>query len=148
MKVSGGVYHLLLVSAVLQGNPHLCEVEGVRFLVLDEADRMVERAHYQDLWSIMDRLKGASSHGRRRNLLYSATLTISRRITEQRGRNKATSQQDIMGQGKGECSLEFACYVCAYAFILLHTYMCDTATCIVHVQCFAESLQQRIASLK
>ena len=70
----------------------------MRFLVLDEADRMVERAHFQDLWSIMDKLKGASSHSQRRSLLYSATLTISRRITEQRNRNKATSQQDIMGE--------------------------------------------------
>ena len=71
----------------------------MRYLVLDEADRMVEQGHYQDLWNIMDRLKGAPAHGQRRNMVYSATLTISRRITEQRKRKKkSTSQQDVMGK--------------------------------------------------
>ena len=59
---------------------------------------MVERGHYQDLWNIVEKLNGAQGSKSRRNLVYSATLMVSRRITERRSKKCAvSSQQDIMG---------------------------------------------------
>ena len=59
---------------------------------------MMESGHYRDLWSISDKLRGASSYSLRRNLVYSATLTISRRLTELRKKKKkAVSKRDVLG---------------------------------------------------
>ena len=70
----------------------------MKFLVLDEADKMVESGHYQDLWNIIDKLNGVQGSKCRRNLVYSATLTISRRICERRNKKYVTSsRQDVMG---------------------------------------------------
>jgi len=33
----------------LQGDEHLNKVEQVRYVVVDEADRMVEKGHFQEL---------------------------------------------------------------------------------------------------
>ena len=38
----------------LQGQPHLAKVEFVRNLVIDEADRMVEKGHFQELTKLLD----------------------------------------------------------------------------------------------
>ena len=43
--------------SIFQGQEHLCEVPTVPFLVLDEADRMVEKGHFQELTSIIELMK-------------------------------------------------------------------------------------------
>ena len=59
---------------------------------------MVEVGHYQDLGKITDKLSGAHGSNCRRNLVYSATLTVSRRICERRGKKyRASTCQDVMG---------------------------------------------------
>ena len=35
-------------------NPHLSQVENIRHLVIDEADRMVEKGHFQELSSLLE----------------------------------------------------------------------------------------------
>eukprot|EP00467_Chlorarachnion_reptans_P007952 CAMPEP_0114521558 /NCGR_PEP_ID=MMETSP0109-20121206/20247_1 /TAXON_ID=29199 /ORGANISM="Chlorarachnion reptans, Strain CCCM449" /LENGTH=780 /DNA_ID=CAMNT_0001702665 /DNA_START=142 /DNA_END=2484 /DNA_ORIENTATION=- len=39
------------------GNEHLTELKGLRFLVLDEADRMLEKGHFRDLNTIIHLIK-------------------------------------------------------------------------------------------
>ena len=80
-----------------QGNPHL-GLDNLKYFILDEADRMIEAAHYQDMWNILDKLRGAKSRERRRNLVYSATLLVSRRMAKQKTRTKSTSRQEVMGK--------------------------------------------------
>ena len=58
---------------------------------------MVEFSHFQDMWNILDKLRGARSHVQRRNLVFSATLTISKRIAEGKKKRRLTSRQDVMG---------------------------------------------------
>lgn len=59
---------------------------------------MVEVGHYRDLGNITDKLNGAQGSKCRKNLVYSATLTVSRRICERRGEKyRASSRQDVMG---------------------------------------------------
>lgn len=47
--------------------------QDLKFFVLDEADRLVEKGHFEDLDIIFDSLSG-SKNGRRRTMLFSATL--------------------------------------------------------------------------
>ena len=42
-----------------EGNPHVANLSGLRFLVIDEADRMVQQGHYAELTSIIDAIPGA-----------------------------------------------------------------------------------------
>ena len=49
----------------LQGHPYLSDVGGLEYVVVDEADRMAEKGHYQELMHLMDRLAplwGAATH--------------------------------------------------------------------------------------
>jgi len=87
-----------------QGHPYFTNFSALKFLVLDEADKMVERGHYQDLWNIVEKLNGAQGSKSRRNLVYSATLMVSRRISERRNKKSTTSsQQDVMGVCVNNC---------------------------------------------
>ena len=45
-----------------------------RYLVIDEADRMVEKGHFQELHHILERLN--ASPARRQTFVFSATLTL------------------------------------------------------------------------
>lgn len=36
-----------------EGSPHVTNLQGLQFLVLDEADRMVQQGHYDELKSIL-----------------------------------------------------------------------------------------------
>lgn len=83
----------------MQGNSHLNSLENLKFLVLDEADRMVEFGHFRELRSILDRLNGAQcTHTSRQTMVFSATLTVGRRSTERKRRKKTTSSQESIGQ--------------------------------------------------
>lgn len=48
----------------------------VKYLVVDEADRMIEKAHFQELRHFIDYLKQSSSNIRRQYFILSATLTL------------------------------------------------------------------------
>ena len=37
-----------------QGEEYVCRLEHLRYLVIDEADRMVEQGHFQELSSILE----------------------------------------------------------------------------------------------
>jgi len=83
--------------ATSQGNPHLSHFEQLKFLVLDEADRMVERGHFAELRDILHKINGQplSDGGRRQKLVFSATLTLPKK---RRKRGKKSSNQE---QGLG-----------------------------------------------
>ncbi|KAH9307440.1 hypothetical protein KI387_035351, partial [Taxus chinensis] len=44
------------------GERHLVELQSLSFFVLDEADRMIEKGHFQELQSIIDMLPQVSDH--------------------------------------------------------------------------------------
>ena len=96
-----------------QGHPHLTNLNAVRYLVLDEADRMIEFGHYQELMWILERIngvKGAESGVETdkqywQTFVFSATLTLPRRSAEKRVRDRR--RKNISGQesvGKSLCS--------------------------------------------
>ncbi len=66
----------------LGGNPHLCYLDNLRYFVLDEADRIwrwltIRTSGASSPRSMEPYLLGAISAGTRRNLVYSATLTVT-----------------------------------------------------------------------
>ncbi|CAH2240978.1 jg19732 [Pararge aegeria aegeria] len=93
-----------------QGQPHLQQLTAVKFLAIDETDRMLERGHFEELEPLLERLNCEESHrSARQNFVFSATLTLvhdlpthmkGKKVTK-RGKiinrkvNKMTSQQKI-----------------------------------------------------
>jgi superfamily II DNA/RNA helicase len=45
-----------IMALVGQGNPWVTAISNIRFLVLDEADRMVEEGHFRELTSLLSAL--------------------------------------------------------------------------------------------
>jgi ATP-dependent RNA helicase DDX24/MAK5 len=64
-----------LLAVIASGNAHLAALPtSLRFLVLDEADRMLDKAHYSDLAPLVHLLK--STVAKRQTFLFSATLLM------------------------------------------------------------------------
>jgi ATP-dependent RNA helicase DDX24/MAK5 len=87
-----------------EGHPHLTSLDSVRYLVLDEADRMIEFGHYQELAWILERINGAKgvesgaeSEGRNwQTFVFSATLTLPRRSAEKKRKDRR--RKNLSGQ--------------------------------------------------
>ena len=82
-------------------------LESLKYFILDEADRMIEFGHYQELSWILERVnKGAGPGGvgegeeRRQTFVFSATLSLPRRCNEKNAkvrRRKNLSGQETIG---------------------------------------------------
>nr|XP_018907481.1 PREDICTED: ATP-dependent RNA helicase DDX24 [Bemisia tabaci] len=60
-----------------QNEPHLSQVNNIRFLVIDETDRMLENAHFSELKQLLERINFDESKKKlRQNFVFSATLTL------------------------------------------------------------------------
>ncbi|XP_022102555.1 ATP-dependent RNA helicase DDX24-like isoform X2 [Acanthaster planci] len=59
-----------------EGEPHLSTMSGVRCLVLDEADRMIEKGHYEQLIEILHHMNNSPASLQRQTFVFSATLTL------------------------------------------------------------------------
>ncbi|XP_029824308.2 ATP-dependent RNA helicase DDX24 [Ixodes scapularis] len=92
-----------LWELVDQNTPHLSDVSNVRYLVIDEADRMVEKGHFEDLTRLLalmnaDRVDGAK---RRQNFVFSATLTMVHDLPQRlkhKARKRKLSEKDKLEQ--------------------------------------------------
>jgi len=64
---------------LVQGNDYLANLNKVRFLAIDETDRMVEHGHFQELTGILGVLNQESSSRTtaRQNFIFSATLSFT-----------------------------------------------------------------------
>lgn len=78
----------------MQSNEYLQDMSGLEYLVIDEADRMIESGHFQELHSILGVLPQLSEEQRtssgvkkRQTFLYSATLMF----TPHYKKNKSTT---------------------------------------------------------
>ncbi|KAJ8932924.1 hypothetical protein NQ314_014341 [Rhamnusium bicolor] len=45
-----------LWELIQQGNSHLSQIDNIRFLAIDETDRMLERGHFQELHDLLERV--------------------------------------------------------------------------------------------
>ncbi|GFU31937.1 ATP-dependent RNA helicase DDX24 [Nephila pilipes] len=64
-----------LWEMIEEGESHVSEVSNVRYLVIDETDRMVEKGHFAELTQILSVING-NPNGKRQTFVFSATLTM------------------------------------------------------------------------
>ncbi|RUS78375.1 hypothetical protein EGW08_013868 [Elysia chlorotica] len=66
-----------LWQLIEEGNEHLSQVDRVLCLVLDEADRLVEKGHYEELTKLLELLNKSPRRAKnRQTFVMSATLTM------------------------------------------------------------------------
>ena len=105
---------------VFQGNSHLSHFDQLKFLVLDEADRMVERGHFAELKDILHKINGQplSDGCKRQKLVFSATLTLPKK---KKRKGKKDGGQDT---GIGTLIVCICVYVCVYVYVCVCTCVC------------------------
>uniref|UniRef100_A0A2R5LA45 ATP-dependent RNA helicase n=1 Tax=Ornithodoros turicata TaxID=34597 RepID=A0A2R5LA45_9ACAR len=91
-----------LWELIEMNTPHLTKIENIRYLVIDEADRMVEKGHFEDLSKLLALINAMPSEGekrRRQNFVFSATLTLVHdmpdRLKNRRRKRKLTENDKL-----------------------------------------------------
>ncbi|XP_054909266.1 ATP-dependent RNA helicase DDX24 [Poeciliopsis prolifica] len=65
-----------LWDLISEGHPHLLNLRQLKCLVIDEADRMVERGHFAELENLLEMLNTKHFNPTRQTFVFSATLTM------------------------------------------------------------------------
>ena len=64
-----------LMKMLTSGNEHLQKISNIRFLAIDECDRMFEKGHFRELKTILEQMK--LKEGRKvQKFVFSATLSV------------------------------------------------------------------------
>nr|XP_058968917.1 ATP-dependent RNA helicase DDX24-like isoform X1 [Pocillopora verrucosa] len=110
----------ILWDLISEGEEHVCRLEHLRYLVIDEANRMVEQGHFQELSSILELIHRKSDYdedegtAKRRHLqkfIFSATLTLPKSFKRKGKEKKITSEEgfvslmDKVGLQKNSCKI-------------------------------------------
>ncbi|KAF3701226.1 ATP-dependent RNA helicase DDX24 [Channa argus] len=66
-----------LWDMIKERHPHLLNLRQLRCLVIDEADRMVERGHFAELENLLEMLNTTHFNPMRQTFVFSATLTMA-----------------------------------------------------------------------
>jgi ATP-dependent RNA helicase DDX24/MAK5 len=61
---------------IQDGNEHLQKLSSLKYLVVDETDRMFEKGHFAELEEILKTLNNSENAVNRQNFVFSATLTM------------------------------------------------------------------------
>ncbi|KAJ8290374.1 hypothetical protein GJAV_G00012030 [Gymnothorax javanicus] len=69
-----------LWDLIKERHPHLVNLKQLRCLVVDEADRMVEKGHFAELENLLEMLNNAQYSPARQTFVFSATLTMVHKI--------------------------------------------------------------------
>lgn len=64
-----------LWELIQRNEPHLMQLNKVKYFVIDEADRMVETAHFPELHLMLEKIN-LKQNNKRQNFVFSATLTM------------------------------------------------------------------------
>nr|XP_027234786.1 ATP-dependent RNA helicase DDX24-like [Penaeus vannamei]XP_027234841.1 ATP-dependent RNA helicase DDX24-like [Penaeus vannamei]XP_027234910.1 ATP-dependent RNA helicase DDX24-like [Penaeus vannamei] len=76
-----------------QGNHHLCQLPYIRYLAIDETDRMVERGHFQELTKLLEVINSEeSAKEKRQTFVFSATLTMIHKLPKRMNFKKKVVQ--------------------------------------------------------
>ncbi|XP_063905832.1 ATP-dependent RNA helicase DDX24-like [Zophobas morio] len=66
-----------LWELIQAGNEHLSQVDDIKYLAIDETDRMLEKGHFDELHNLLERLNfDKKKSEQRQNFVFSATLTL------------------------------------------------------------------------
>jgi ATP-dependent RNA helicase DDX24/MAK5 len=67
---------------IQNGNEHLQKVGQIKYLVIDETDRMIERGHFAELEQILVAVNDNDEELKRQTFVFSATLTMIHELPE------------------------------------------------------------------
>ncbi|XP_031767899.2 ATP-dependent RNA helicase DDX24 [Galleria mellonella] len=82
-----------------QGQPHLQQLDCVKFLAIDETDRMIERGHFEELQPLLERLNSDEVRcSTRQNFVFSATLTMVHELPAHMKGKKVTKRGKIINR--------------------------------------------------
>ncbi|CAH0696427.1 unnamed protein product [Spodoptera exigua] len=82
-----------------QGQPHLQQLDSVKFLAIDETDRMIERGHFEELTPLLERLNADEERkAARQNFVFSATLTMVHDLPTHMKGKKVTKHGKIINR--------------------------------------------------
>ncbi|EFN53172.1 hypothetical protein CHLNCDRAFT_25981 [Chlorella variabilis] len=86
-----------LLDLMRAGHAHLTHLSRLSFLVIDEADRMVQQGHYGELSSILGAIPRRQQQARLQTFVFSATLTLpaSLRRRLRKGGGGASGSSDL-----------------------------------------------------
>ncbi|KAM8917550.1 ATP-dependent RNA helicase DDX24 [Spinachia spinachia] len=80
-----------LWDLIQEKHPHLLNLRNLKCLVIDEADRMVERGHFAELENLLEMLNNDHFNPKRQTFVFSATLTMDHsmptRLLQKRRKN-------------------------------------------------------------
>ncbi|OAD59683.1 ATP-dependent RNA helicase DDX24, partial [Eufriesea mexicana] len=72
-----------LWELIQQGNPHLSKVDSIKYLAIDETDRMLEKGHFQELQQLLEKINtNEKKLEEKQTFVFSATLTMVHDIPE------------------------------------------------------------------
>ncbi|XP_053668017.1 ATP-dependent RNA helicase ddx24 [Anopheles marshallii] len=83
-----------LWELIQSDNHHLSKVEDIRFLVIDETDRMLEKGHFEELKQLLELINANEDAKKlRRNYIFSATLTMDHEMPDHLKKNVKKSKK-------------------------------------------------------
>lgn len=66
-----------LWEMIQEGNEHLNKIDDIKFLVVDETDRMLEKGHFEEMQELLMRINAdEEKKTNRQNFIFSATLSL------------------------------------------------------------------------
>lgn len=89
------------------GNEHLNKMTGLRYLVVDETDRMIEKGHFAELTEILAVLNASENCDKRQTFVFSATLTMIHELPQHAKKSKKKKKQKTAEDSKEDKLNEF-----------------------------------------
>jgi len=86
-----------LWEMIEEGENHIRKVTNVRFLVIDEADRMAEKGHFDELKNILDLINGSKENRKICRCVFSATLSLETPSFKSKRKNKLSNIVKLVG---------------------------------------------------
>ncbi|XP_073725916.1 ATP-dependent RNA helicase DDX24 isoform X2 [Misgurnus anguillicaudatus] len=94
-----------LWEMIKERHPHLQNLRQLRCLVIDEADRMVEKGHFSELENLLELLNTAQFNPQRQTFVFSATLTMVHslplRLQQKKGKKMERSKLQLLMEKVG-----------------------------------------------
>ncbi|XP_046461202.1 ATP-dependent RNA helicase DDX24-like [Daphnia pulex] len=79
------------------GNSHLSQIKDIRYLALDETDRLLEKGHFAEVRTLLEHINKDEEKKRwRQNFVFSATLTLAHDLPNRLGNLKSKKKKEAM----------------------------------------------------
>merc|ERR1712025_556431 len=86
-----------LWDLVQEGNQHLMGLNKIRYLAIDETDRMVEKGHFEEMQKILEVINN-SQNTRRQTFIMSATLSLVHKPPQHAKKQKQKSKEEKLSE--------------------------------------------------